>query len=223
MWDYEKLSLKYTSKQLDKLRGHVAIMQTCPVCNNVFDAQSYVFRPTAIYPTVRATCSDTCKRTFGGRKNKRVVRDYVCEGCKQAFVPHPKKPHQKFCTKQCRGNILKGQPRPEVQAWVHKLVPPRGSISIEGTQWLSQFELTHTEHVIRLNHMTVRVDGFNSHTNTVYEYLGSFWHGNPAVYNADHINPVTKCTFGQLYSNTMARLDALRDSGFNVIVEWSPR
>ena len=36
------------------------------------------------------------------------------------------------------------------------------------------------------------VDGFDSETNTVYEFLGDFWHGNPEVVDLNSINPKSK-------------------------------
>jgi hypothetical protein len=223
MWDFELLSKKYTPAQLEKLANHQPKVKTCPVCATEFDAQSYVFRPTAIYPLERQTCSDGCKRIYGGRKNKRIVRNYVCLSCKQAFVPHKAKPHQQYCTKKCRGELLRGTPRPDVQRWVHKLVPPKGSISDQGTAWLDANHVPLREHVLSVGKRKYRVDGYNPNTNVVYEFLGSFWHGNPAVYKSTDINPVNKKTFGDLYRQTMERLTSLEDAGYVIVYVWSDR
>lgn len=223
MWDFDKLSIKYSEHQLQKLRNHVPIPKVCPVCTTKFDAQSYIFRTTAIYPHERHTCSDTCKRIYGGRKNKRVIKEYVCKGCNNPFTPHPRKPHQMFCNKKCRGRLLRAQPRPEVQRWVHKLSPPKGSVSKWCTEWLNSYTVTHYEHPIPLNGKTYRVDAYDEHTNTVYEYLGSFWHGNPDIYPPTEIHPVCKKTYGELYEQTMNRIQTLRNAGYNVVYVWSKR
>ena len=47
------------------------------------------------------------------------------------------------------------------------------------------------------------VDGFDSATNTIYLYHGSFWHGNPVRYAAEDINPMLNKTYGELYERTL--------------------
>jgi glutaredoxin len=37
-----------------------------------------------------------------------------------------------------------------------------------------------------------KVDGYCESNNTVYEFHGDFWHGNPSIYNKDEINAVNK-------------------------------
>lgn len=223
MWNFDVLTKKYTQHQLDKLLHHKPVYKNCCKCGIEFDAQSYHFRPTAIYPYIKQTCSDSCRYAFAGTKNKKVFKEYYCVGCNSTFVPRPSKPHQQFCSKKCKGVTLKGKRRPDVQKWIHKIILPKGSISKQGNEWLAQFPITHVEHIIRLGSTTVRVDGFDGNSNTVYEYLGSFWHGNPAVYNPADINPVNKKTFGQLYSETVARLSLLESAGYKVVTQWSLR
>lgn len=65
-----------------------------------------------------------------------------------------------------------------------------------------------------------RADGYCELTNTVYEFHGDFWHGNPSIYDKNEINPVTKSTFGELYDKTIKREQKIRDLGFNLIVKW---
>ena len=65
-----------------------------------------------------------------------------------------------------------------------------------------------------------KVDGYCELTNTVYEFHGDFWHGNPSIYDRDEINPVNKKTFGELYDKTMKRETKIRELGFNLIIKW---
>jgi hypothetical protein len=64
------------------------------------------------------------------------------------------------------------------------------------------------------------VDGFDPPTNTIYEFLGDYWHGNPNVYEAQAVNGKNGKTFGQLYAETFERIDFLKRHGFNVIYIW---
>lgn len=61
----------YTKYQLSKLNNHVPRMRKCVVCKHLFDTQSYVFKPTAIYPIIRKTCSKSCTAKNMGYKNRR--------------------------------------------------------------------------------------------------------------------------------------------------------
>jgi hypothetical protein len=50
-----------------------------------------------------------------------------------------------------------------------------------------------------------RADGYCRETNTIYEYHGSYWHGDPNIYDKNEINKVNGKTFGELYSNTQKK------------------
>ena len=65
-----------------------------------------------------------------------------------------------------------------------------------------------------------KVDGYDPLTNTIYEFLGNYWHGNPKLYDADKIHPKTKITFGKMYKNTMTRLKKIKSLGYNIKYIW---
>jgi hypothetical protein len=64
------------------------------------------------------------------------------------------------------------------------------------------------------------VDGYCAQTNTIYEFHGDFWHGNPRIYNRDDINPINHKTYGDLYDKTIKRDEKIRQLGYNLIVKW---
>jgi len=65
-----------------------------------------------------------------------------------------------------------------------------------------------------------RVDGFCSLTNKVYEFHGSFWHGDPELYQRDCVNVINYKTFGELYDKTMNRDNKIRNLGYTLVVMW---
>ena len=65
-----------------------------------------------------------------------------------------------------------------------------------------------------------KVDGFCATTNTVYEFHGDFWHGNPALYESHEVHPVSLQTMGELYERTMAREKVIKALGYNLITIW---
>ena len=65
-----------------------------------------------------------------------------------------------------------------------------------------------------------RADGWCRETNTIYEYHGSYWHGDPKWFNAIALNKVTHCTFGELYEKTMQKEKTIKELGYNLVVMW---
>lgn len=98
-----------------------------------------------------------------------------------------------------------------------------GSSKIE-QDWLDHIDLPNSKDHRRvrldIGPRTMIVDGFDSKTNTVYEFHGDFWHGNPEVYNSDDMNQMTLCSFGELYYRTKLTEDLIRTAGYNLVVCW---
>jgi hypothetical protein len=65
-----------------------------------------------------------------------------------------------------------------------------------------------------------RADGYCKENNTIYEFHGDFWHGNPKKFNPDDINEITKKTFKELYDETLIRENKIKDLGYNLVVIW---
>ena len=65
-----------------------------------------------------------------------------------------------------------------------------------------------------------KVDGYDSKTNTIYEFLGDYWHGNPNVHNLNDFNKVCKKTFSELYKNTKNRFNKLKSLGYTIKYIW---
>lgn len=45
--------------------------------------------------------------------------------------------------------------------------------------WLNQLKISAQQYPIPIDNSVYIVDGYNPKTNTIYEFLGDFWHGNP--------------------------------------------
>jgi hypothetical protein len=73
---------------------------------------------------------------------------------------------------------------------------------------------------IKVNNKLIKFDGFDPKTNTVYEFHGSMWHGDPRVYKSTDINPVNKKLYGDLYSDTLKREELIKKLGYNLIIMW---
>ena len=89
-------------------------------------------------------------------------------------------------------------------------------------EWLDSMgvEDDFREFKIKINNKTYRVDGFCEKTNTIYEFLGDYWHGNPKLYKNNKLNKTKNITFGKLFNKTMRRIEEFISSGYNVIYIW---
>lgn len=64
------------------------------------------------------------------------------------------------------------------------------------------------------------VDGFCPICNTVYEFHGDYWHGNPNIHDQRKYNYNKAKTFGQLFSETIERDVSILNKGFNLEIQW---
>ncbi len=70
------------------------------------------------------------------------------------------------------------------------------------------------------NNRHYKLDGYCQFTNTVYEYHGDYWHGNPVKFDPDDINKTIGKSYGELYRKTIERENYIRSLGYNLIVRW---
>ncbi len=94
-----------------------------------------------------------------------------------------------------------------------------GNISASEKQWLDDLCVEKRQHRISLNGIIIVVDGFDEKTQTVYEYYGSYWHGNPEIYEPTDLNSVLNVSFGELYSKTIERENLIRQF-YNIVTIW---
>ena len=65
-----------------------------------------------------------------------------------------------------------------------------------------------------------RADGYCKDTNTVYEFHGDYWHGNPKKHKPYQINKKAHKTFGELYENTLRKKEYICSLGFSYVEMW---
>jgi hypothetical protein len=96
----------------------------------------------------------------------------------------------------------------------------KGGVSKRSKEWLDALLVTNREKLIRVGGKRFVVDGFDPDSDTVYEFLGDIWHGNPEVYSPDDINPMNKKKYKDLYNKTMSRISLLEEAGYTVVYIW---
>lgn len=65
-----------------------------------------------------------------------------------------------------------------------------------------------------------KVDGYDPTTNTVYQFHGSYYHGDPRAFSPYLLNKKLKRTHGELYQETKVKDFQLLCYGYNLVVMW---
>ena len=67
-----------------------------------------------------------------------------------------------------------------------------------------------------------KADGFCVETNTIYEFHGDLFHGNPVIYNPDELcHPFDEnITAGELHRKTIERENLIKSMGYELVVMW---
>jgi G:T-mismatch repair DNA endonuclease (very short patch repair protein) len=96
---------------------------------------------------------------------------------------------------------------------------------IQWLEFLSKLNNRYIQHVMNDGEFTIpttryRADGYCEKTNTVYEFHGDYFHGNPKIYKLDELNTLCNTTYGKLYENTVKKEEKIKELGFNLVIIW---
>jgi len=103
------------------------------------------------------------------------------------------------------------------------------SYSIGQIEWLNylcvntpdiRHMINNDEGEFNIPNSNYKADGYSKINNTIYEYHGDFWHGNPKIYNSDDINPITKTTYKELYNKTIQKQSFCEDNHYKYVSIW---
>jgi hypothetical protein len=180
---------------------HINSKQGCPKCshNFAYTHNDFVFKSTSKYLD-----KFTIASTYTGMKHPITIK------CKE---------HGLFLLKKAEKHLEKngGCPSCWYLGRLTNLKP--GNISKAEKRWLDSLNVPLRQEKIIVNNSVFLVDGFDPLTNTVYEYYGSYWHGNPEKYSPNDINPRIGKTFGELYQHTINRENQIKQF-YNLITLW---
>lgn len=98
----------------------------------------------------------------------------------------------------------------------------RGRISTIGNEWLDNMGISSDNREVYglIPKRKYSVDGYNPTTNTIYEFYGDYWHGNPTIYDSNKINPSNGKTYGSLYEQTCKKAETIRQHGYTLVEIW---
>lgn len=95
-------------------------------------------------------------------------------------------------------------------------------ISKPEIEWLNYLNISqdYRKQILKIQNKILKPDAYDPTTNTIYEFYGDFWHGNPKIYSSQDMNKAVKKTYGELYVNTIKRENMIKEAGFKLITIW---
>lgn len=99
---------------------------------------------------------------------------------------------------------------------------PKCAINISKPEidFLNYVNVPNTKENRHVHIKPYNVDGYDPKTNTIYEFLGDYWHGNPKKFNHNSTNERCKKSFRELYNNTVDRFKNLDIAGYKIKYIW---
>lgn len=86
--------------------------------------------------------------------------------------------------------------------------------------WLDGLKIKSREKHVKIGNINYYADGFVKSTNTIYEFLGDFYHGNPMIFSPNKINKITKTSYFELLCKTITKLNNYYSNEYNIIYKW---
>ena len=93
-------------------------------------------------------------------------------------------------------------------------------ISKSEIEFLNYVNISNKSEVRQKYIKPYKVDAYDIKTNTIYEFLGNYYHGNPTLFDLSDYNKKCHKTFGELYQRTFEKFKKLKSFGYNIKYIW---
>lgn len=218
-YDYSKVVYKNTlgrvaiickeHGEFEQIAMSHLIGQGCPRCGNLMKALS---KTKSVYEFIQRS-----KQIHGDKYDYSQIINYYKDF--QTPINIICKEHGEFQMRPIK-HIHRKQGCPECQT--------QKKYSKAQIEWLNFLQLKDSitiQHALNSGEFVIpttnyKADGYCKETNTIYEFHGDYWHGNPDIYTSDSYNKTTKCSFGELYKKTIKKEKQLIGLGYNIVVMW---
>jgi predicted nucleic acid-binding Zn-ribbon protein len=93
-------------------------------------------------------------------------------------------------------------------------------VSAPEFDFLNYLNIPNTKEARQYKIKRYKIDGYDANTNTIYEFLGDYYHGNPMRFKPTDYNQKCHKTFKELYDGTFKKLHKLKELGYIVKYIW---
>jgi hypothetical protein len=177
-------------------RGCHSCLKEIFVPHNKLDTQKFIEKSIEI----RGNKYDYTKSIYIDAKTKLII---ICKEHGE-FEQTPNSHLNGNGCRKCRPNYSKKQIE-----WLN-FISKLKNISIQHAENDNEYLILNTR---------FHADGYCKETNTIYEFHGDLWHGNPKLYDKNNTS-YFGVKYGELYENTLKREQLIRDLGYNLVVIW---
>jgi len=96
--------------------------------------------------------------------------------------------------------------------------------AVKYLNFISQYYGINIKHQLNGGEYTIpntrfRADGYCAETNTIFEFHGTIYHGDPRFCDPSEFNYLGR-NYGELYNSTVEREKQIKDMGFNLVIMW---
>jgi Zn finger protein HypA/HybF involved in hydrogenase expression len=200
----------------------------CKKCDEVFNSR--IYRVVNSYKDGKTGCPFCAGKRVNSRNNLLVTHPEIC--VEWDYSKNVKRPEEYTAGSGSRYKvwwICKNRGH-SWSASINMRARSKGSdcpycshrISKVEIEWLNYLKIDekYRQHKIYINGKRYLVDAYVPETNTIYEFWGDYYHGNPKIYNLDDYNKTCKKTFKELYSRTIEKEKIFRSNGYNFVFIW---
>jgi len=205
---------KYNYDKVNYINAHTNVIVTCP------EHGDFLVSPTR-HTHGDGRCS-ACRGRFvkdteSFIKRANFLHDNKYEYSKTKFI-NAKTPIIITCLKH---GDFKQTPDSHISGRCGCPKCTRRSSGLEN-KWLDSLNIPNLKRqfFIKIGDKKYYVDGYDLDTNTIYEFYGDYFHGNPVYYNWNNQNVISHKSFGKLYEETEERERVLKEGGYKVVVMW---
>jgi hypothetical protein len=171
----------------------------CPKCGGRIKSNTVDFIERAI--KIHGNKYDYSKVDYIDSKSYVII---ICEKHNE-FLQTPNSHLQNHGCSRCTDQFSK----PQIQ-WL-ELLMKLNNIYIQHALNDGEFKIPNVKY---------KVDGYCKETNTIYEFHGNYWHGNPKMFDSNSMNKTCNMTHGELYKKTLEKENIIKDLGYNLEVMW---
>ncbi len=191
-----------THPPFQKSPGKVAIGQGCPICNGgiAYTKEEFIERATRVH-------GNKFNYELVNYINSHTKVQIMCNANGHEFLQSP-------------GHHLNGNGCPKCNPRQHSYIAMSW---IKYIECKTGYALQHAESLegeFKIPNSRYKADGYCKETNSIFEFHGDFFHGNPYKYDQNEINKLTKKTMGELYNNTLLKKDYCLREGFTYYEIW---
>lgn len=201
------------------------------ICKNNFDHKW----ETKIYNRTRGTGCRICLITSNPDKSLKALFPTLCE--EWDYSLNEKGPEHYFPRSHYLAHwICKNNNSHKWETEIYNRTNGKGCRHCSHSKGYSKSQIEWLQQIERMQNITIqnalspegeyringigKVDGYCQSTNTIYEFHGDYFHGNPNIYDRNDVNERSNERFGALYDRTVKRDNKIRSLNYNLIVQW---